>query len=139
MKLNKLIKYSLITLVAIGLGIFIGYTTIRNDTVSSRNPIIAPTQTKNLNQKNIEIITRMHEMANTKIVAKEIWGERGISISSCDDLINEIQNTDIVDGERLIEILERWKEEDLSQAVEEHNYLWHRLNGNVGEATSLRN
>ncbi|WP_461207890.1 DUF6241 domain-containing protein [Clostridium sp. DL1XJH146] len=84
------------------------------------------------------VINEMHNMSNTLIVADDIWTEEDITDSSVSKLIKEVSSSDFKDKERLLEILERWKEEDFSQGVTDHNYLWNQLGGTIGRATALR-
>ncbi|GKX29066.1 hypothetical protein SH1V18_15460 [Vallitalea longa] len=80
----------------------------------------------------------MHMMANTKIIADEIWGELEITEERVDFLIIEVLASDYPDKKILLTILYNWKNEDFSNAVDEHNYLWGKLGGNVGKAYELR-
>jgi hypothetical protein len=85
-----------------------------------------------------EIYKEMHEMANTKIVADQVWGEIDITQERVDALISEISLSDFEDKEILLKTLSNWKNNDFSNAVAEHNYLWEKLNGTVGEAYKLK-
>jgi hypothetical protein len=80
----------------------------------------------------------LHKMANTKIVADQIWGETEITQGRVDKLLAEVGQSEYPDRDRLLVILNRWKDLDFSNAVEEHNYLWEKLEGTVGKATGLR-
>lgn len=80
----------------------------------------------------------MHMMANSKIVADEIWGEIEITKERVDYLITEVLASNYRDKKRLLTILYNWKNEDYSNGVDEHNYLWKKLKGNVGKAYKLR-
>lgn len=89
-----------------------------------------------------EIYDTMHRMANTKIEAVdgEVWGEVEITVELCDRLIDKIKESNLkaLEKNKLIEILNRWKNGDFSNCVEEHNYVWSKLGGTVGKAKSLR-
>ena len=84
--------------------------------------------------------TTMHKMVNTKIVAVDgkIWGEIEITSEGCDKLITEINNGKQTDKVVLVSFLTHWKAGNFDDAVEEHNYLWGKLNGVQGRAISLR-
>jgi len=86
------------------------------------------------------IFNTMHKIANSKIVAKDglIWGEIQPTQAVVDGLIKDVNNTGYEDKNYLLEILNRWKNDDFSKCVEEHNYLWNKLGGEVGKAKSLR-
>lgn len=81
---------------------------------------------------------QVHVMANTLIKADHIWGEEEISEEKVNALLLEVRSSDFDDKERLLTILLRWKEEDFSHGVDDHNYVWDRLGGSVGEAFDLR-
>ncbi|HZK53637.1 MAG TPA: DUF6241 domain-containing protein [Desulfosporosinus sp.] len=86
------------------------------------------------------IYTEMHKMINTKIVAEdgEVWGEILITIEKCYKVIKDVNETDYVDKDILLQYLANWKAGDFTHAVAEHNYLWGALDGTVGRAKSLR-
>ncbi|MCT4688211.1 DUF6241 domain-containing protein [Vallitalea sp.] len=85
-----------------------------------------------------EVWKEMHMMANTKIVADEIWGEIEITEERVNYLITEVLVSDYPDKKRLLTILYNWKNEDFSCTVDEHNYLWDKLGGSVGKAYKLK-
>lgn len=85
-----------------------------------------------------EIWDEIHKMANTKIVAEEIWGTLEITAERVDGLILEITKSEYDDKEKLLEILARWKQGDFTRCVEDHNYVWEKLGGTVGKATGLK-
>lgn len=87
----------------------------------------------------------VHEMSNTiiKAVDGQRWGLIEITEELCNKLILELaaaekEGKGYQDTERLMEILWRWKAGDLSQGVADHNYVWDRLGGTVGEAYDLQ-
>lgn len=85
-----------------------------------------------------EVLEEMHMMANTKIIADEIWGEIEITEERVDFLIVEVMASDYPDRKELLTILYNWKNENFSNAVDEHNYLWEKLGGNIGKAYKLK-
>jgi len=91
-------------------------------------------------EKRLELYKKIHEMANTKIKAEDglIWGEDEPTVEKIDVIIEEISRTNYEDKDKLISILNRWKNGDFSNCVEEHNYVWKKLDGQVGKASSLR-
>jgi hypothetical protein len=87
-----------------------------------------------------EIYVMMHEMANTKIIAVDgmIWGLQPMTKNRIVALQKAAKDLGIED-ERIYEILDRWKNQDFSQCVDDHNYVWKKyLNGEVGKAKALR-
>ncbi|WP_051350687.1 DUF6241 domain-containing protein [Caloramator sp. ALD01] len=105
---------------------------------------LTKTKSKVVSNKSLEyeIYDTMHRMANTKIEAVdgEVWGEVEITVELCDRLIEKIKESNLkaLEKNKLIEILNRWKNGDFSNCVEEHNYVWSKLGGTVGKAKSLR-
>lgn len=85
-----------------------------------------------------EVWEEMHQMANTKIKADEIWGEIEITEDRVNALIIEVLSSKYPDKKRLLTILYNWKKQEFSNAVEEHNYLWRKLGGTIGKAYELR-
>lgn len=87
----------------------------------------------------VTIYTMMHEMANTKIVAEDgmIWGLQPMTKDRIIAVRTALKKKD-PNNKRLFEILDRWENKDFSQGVEDHNYLWKLLDGNVGKAVRLR-
>lgn len=91
-------------------------------------------------KKRLEIYKKIHEMANTKIVAADglIWGEIEPTEGQIDLLIKEISSSNYDDKEKLLQILHNWKNGDFSNCVKEHNFVWKKLGGDVGKASKLR-
>ncbi|WP_010235747.1 DUF6241 domain-containing protein [Clostridium arbusti] len=87
-----------------------------------------------------EIYTEIHKMANTKIVAEDnkVWGQLEITPEVCNELIAELSYSDYSDKDTLIKWLMEWKSKNYSDSVEIHNYVWGKLNGNIGKATGLK-
>jgi hypothetical protein len=92
-----------------------------------------------------EMLNTIHEMANTLIVAVD--GKRWGFIKITEELVNLL----ILEvaaarhsGERYghedlyHDILFRWKREDFTQGVEDHNRPWALLGGTVGRAVGLQ-
>lgn len=86
------------------------------------------------------VFQKMHEMANTKIVAVDglVWGEMEPTEESVNELIKEVSSSNYEDKEQLLQILNRWKNGDFSNCVDDHNFLWKKLGGQVGKASKLR-
>lgn len=80
----------------------------------------------------------IHEMANTKVIAEEKYASIDITPERVEALIKAVNRSNWDDKARLLEMLNRWKNGDFSQAVEEHNYVWAKLGGEVGKATKLK-
>ena len=82
----------------------------------------------------------IHRMANTKIIAEdgEVWGKDEINEDRLNKVILEVMKSSYADKKYLLEILHRWKNKDFTKCVEEHNYVWDKLNGTIGKAKALK-
>ncbi|MFL0268883.1 DUF6241 domain-containing protein [Candidatus Clostridium radicumherbarum] len=82
----------------------------------------------------------MHRMTNSKIIAKDgqIWGTLPMGKEQIQTLKQTIEKINYPDREYLLGALSRWEQGDFSQSVDEHNYLWNKLGGTVGEANKLK-
>ncbi|MBO9128950.1 DUF6241 domain-containing protein [Bacillus sp. 165] len=88
-----------------------------------------------------DIQVTLNKMSHQKVAAGEKWGFIAITSERVDSLIemietrkNELQNENFY-----LEILKRWKKNDFSKAVNDHNIIWEMQNGNIGKATKLLN
>lgn len=84
-----------------------------------------------------EVWEELHKMANTKIVAEEIWGRIEITEEKCDELIKEVSLSSYSHKEEMLRMLNNWKADDFRNAVAEHNYVWELLGGTIGKAYDL--
>lgn len=91
-----------------------------------------------LERPESNVYDELHKMANTKILAEQIWGEIPITKEKVNALIIEISNFNYNDKDILLVMLYNWKKGDFSNTVGEHNYLWEQLGGTVGKAYGLR-
>ncbi|MBD7914927.1 hypothetical protein H9660_07180 [Clostridium sp. Sa3CUN1] len=87
-----------------------------------------------------DIYDILHRMSNTKIIAadNQVWGKIEITNDYVLSLKSFIEKFDYTDKDYLLEVLNRWENNDFSKAVEEHNYFWKKLGGTVGKAISLK-
>ena len=77
----------------------------------------------------------VHHMANTIIIADDgqIWGQNEITREAVTQMVNELKGRD----DYLSDELKKWLELDFSNGVEVHNYVWDKLDGNIGKAKKL--
>ncbi|WP_260988438.1 DUF6241 domain-containing protein [Bacillus pseudomycoides] len=85
------------------------------------------------------IIDSMHKMTHQKGMANEKNGFIAMSSDNIKKLCQLVNDSDMLtDKEKYSQILDRWEKGDFSQAVEEHNDMWERADGNVhGKAYRL--
>lgn len=85
------------------------------------------------------VYEEIHAMANSIVIADDVWSREPITMDTIDALSDEIQRASYADGKELLGILSRWKAGDFSQAAYDHNYVWGKLDGNTGRATGVNN
>lgn len=155
-RVKKLLLLFCAVSLILALGIF-GYSYYMNyklgkiDAKRNQKEIENIVNDMNLNEENIDlkpsdfypeqdVYDIMHRMANTKIIAvdNKVWGELPIENKALDDLRRLIKGIDYADREYLLNIIDRWSNNDFSNAVEEHNYFWNKLGGTVGKAIELK-
>jgi len=83
----------------------------------------------------------MHKMANSKIIAKDgqVWGRLPMNKKEIQTLEQTVEKIDYPDREYLLRVLNNWESGDFSNCVTEHNYVWNKLGGTIGEAYKLKN
>lgn len=96
---------------------------------------------ENITQNEYKILDDMHYMSNTLIEAVdgEKWGTKEMNRENIIDLENRINNINILEKDKLLTILQSWKNNDFSDIVNDHNYVWSRLGGSVGKAFKPNN
>lgn len=98
---------------------------------------VKETLEKKVTSRSVDaVLSQMHKMANSVIVADEIWGKEEITEEKVNALIVEVTLMDWVERSKqtYLDILYRWKDGDFSQADKDHNIIWGALGGTVGEA-----
>jgi len=83
------------------------------------------------------VYEEMHEMANSIVISDDIWEEKPITKADIARLINTIRGSTYKDKQILVAMLQRWDNGIFSQAVTDHDFVWHALEGNVGRATGI--
>lgn len=145
MKYGKSIIIITIAVILVGTGSFVfvnrNFDKISNKSNKSKElaQIFKKEEIKDKDTR--EVFKKMHEMANTKIIAQDglIWGEVQPTEEEVNALIQKVSASSYEDKEQLLQILNKWKTGDFSNCVEEHNFLWKKLGGQVGKASALRN
>ena len=88
----------------------------------------------------IEVVTMMHEMVNTLIIAEDnkIWGKKSVNKESVLELLNMIESTeDFYEKGILTEIAKDWEMGNFDNVVQDHNIVWGILDGTVGRANEV--
>jgi hypothetical protein len=114
---------------------------LANKQVVNKAVVIQQNDTsRKISSDELVVYNKMHKMINTKIVAEDgkIWGEVAVTPEECQALIKDITKSGYSDKDTLLQFLERWKVNNFSSGVDEHNYLWDGLDGTIGKAETLR-
>lgn len=143
-KYAKVFVTTLIVLILTGIGSFMWANGKLNNIFDKSNEKKEITQIfkkEEIKDKKAKVVfQKMHEMANTKIVAVDglVWGEMEPTEESVNALIQEVSSSNYENKEQLLQILSRWKNGDFSNCVDDHNFLWKKLGGQVGKASKLK-
>ena len=99
-----------------------------NEVIENENVAVVPMDLTQCYQK-------VHHMANTIIIADDgqICGQNEITREAVTQIVNEVKGQD----DYLSDQLKKWLELDFSNGVEIHNYVWNKLDGNIGKAREL--
>lgn len=79
----------------------------------------------------------IHAMSHQKVQAKEKWSYFKITDERIDFLLNQLEINQYKHEETYKDILMRWKEDNFSDAVSDHNDIWRIQEGTIGKATGL--
>ncbi|WP_052712093.1 DUF6241 domain-containing protein [Domibacillus indicus] len=81
-----------------------------------------------------EVIEAMHRMTHQKVKANAVRGAIPMTVTAIDELYRVIQMNDYERKDDLLEIAGRWKRNDFSHIVKDHNYLWEYQGKGDGKA-----
>ncbi|HZH58749.1 MAG TPA: DUF6241 domain-containing protein [Metabacillus sp.] len=84
-----------------------------------------------------DILNYMHGMSHQKVIADEKWLHYEMTNERILFLITVIENGQYEHEEVVLDILNRWKEGDFSQADKDHNAIWSIQGGTIGKATGV--
>lgn len=100
-----------------------------------KNEVVESESTLEATMDLTQCYQTVHHMANTIIIADDgqIWGQNEINREAVTQMVNELKGRD----DYLSDELKKWLELDFSNGVEVHNYVWDKLDGNIGKAKDL--
>ncbi|GEM_PF-1802427 len=86
-----------------------------------------------------EVVEAMHQMTHQKVRSEEKWGAIPMTQENINEIYVILKNNKTDGGIKqsitpLLKIAEHWKDGNFSHIVKEHNYLWDKLGGDIGEA-----
>jgi hypothetical protein len=141
-------------------GIFYGLTRffpMENESVQTLTPPMTIEEILEKNKSDMEkvkadlskitkaddVYDLIHKMANTLTVAEDgkSSGEIPVNKETVMEAMVIVNTTDVINKDEkaiLLNCLNRWKNGDYSNAVEEHNYVWRKLGGTVGKAVRVK-
>lgn len=138
--MKKWTKPLIITIGIMLLGVFVGGVIGNFFNPESDNKQVAKgEEIDDITNAEGVIIDSMHKMTHQKVMANEKSGFIAMSSDNIKKLRQLVNESDMLtDKEKYSKILNRWEKGDFSQAVEEHNDMWERADGNVhGKAYRL--
>lgn len=94
--------------------------------------------------EEINVLNYIHWMSHQKVNAENKWGFYEITDERIDWLLDALDQTGhtILNNEDYKEILTRWKNDDFTNIVDDHNYVWGIQGGTdekSGKATGVLN
>ncbi len=89
------------------------------------------------NSTQEEVIDVMHKMTHQKVRAEQKWGAIPMIPKTINDVFEIVSTSNFDRKESLLDILDRWKNEDFSKADEDHNYFWTYQGGTIGKAFGI--
>lgn len=138
----------IIGVIVIGTVVFMFYSQLGNNSVSNEN-FEQALEDRKLAESLVqvrslaEIKKDMHHMTHEVIIADQKWGRKPLTEENINMLILELELLEPEEvrdqsiKNKLIEILYKWKDGDLSTADEDHNYIWKLQGGTIGKATGV--
>ncbi|GAE93296.1 hypothetical protein JCM21714_2367 [Gracilibacillus boraciitolerans JCM 21714] len=79
----------------------------------------------------------LHQMTHQKIYADQKWGAVEITEERMELMLNIAEESNFTHRDFYIETLTSWQNDNFSNAVEVHNYIWEQQNGTIGRATRM--
>lgn len=83
------------------------------------------------------ILQVVHNMTHQKVDADKKWGAAKITKDRVEKLYSIVTESKFKNKQVLLDILDPWRNEDFTNAVEAHNKIWNIQGGNVGKAKRL--
>ena len=84
------------------------------------------------NEENV--IDIMHKMTHQKVAAEEKWGAVPMTDDTVNSVYEAVSNSNFERKADMIDILEKWKNEDFNTVANDHNYFWNLQGGTIGKA-----
>lgn len=86
-----------------------------------------------------EVVQIMHQMTHQKVKAKEKWGAVPILEDTINQVYSIVERSDFEHKTELLEIVDKWKNNDFEEIDEDHNYFWKLQGGTIGKAYGILN
>lgn len=81
-----------------------------------------------------EVMDTMHFMTHQKVMAEKKTGAVEMSKENVEKIFSILQLSDFEKKETLLEIAAKWRNEDFTGIIEDHNYFWEMDGGQIGKA-----
>jgi hypothetical protein len=88
-----------------------------------------------MDMEDFEIGIAIHHMSHQKVIANTKWGEMPLTQERVERLIEVmIARDDLKNEATYFAILKRWRDEDFSNVMQEHNLIWDMQGGTFGRS-----
>ncbi|PKG24754.1 DUF6241 domain-containing protein [Niallia nealsonii] len=84
-----------------------------------------------------EVVQVMHQMTHQKVKAKEKWGAVPILEDTINQVYSIIAKSDFENKAELLDIVDKWKNNNFEAVDEDHNYFWKLQGGTIGKAYGI--
>jgi hypothetical protein len=117
---------------------FFGVSAFPKDSEQERRAV-TNVEEISLDMSEDEVQNAIHHMSHQKVKADKKWGELQITPERIEQLLEVVTaNESKFDHSSMyLEILNRWKDNDFSSAVTDHNKMWKLQDGSIGKARRL--
>lgn len=98
------------------------------------------TQEVEVKYTDLQVADKMHDMANGLIVPGDgkRWNTIDMDKKNIADVQKMLENSeDFDEKDELLQIINAWSQGDFTNIVDDHNFVWNMLDGNVGEASGI--
>lgn len=92
---------------------------------------------RNMLESEYEVYNVMHQMTHQKVKADDKWGAIPMTKENIDAVHKALNDSQFTYKKDLLQIIEKWQNNDFSAADEDHNFFWKLQGGNVGKAYGL--
>ncbi|KOS59930.1 hypothetical protein AN161_26705 [Lysinibacillus sp. FJAT-14222] len=79
----------------------------------------------------------LHAMSHQKVKAEDKWDFMPLTKNNVETMLTILDHTNYKHEKKYRDILNEWRNDDFSNAVDAHNFVWKNQGGTVGKAYGL--